>query len=353
MTQNNNHTTNQYQTYDDEDMTQNNTSDVTIDNNNGDCYKIHSLAYQEGIDFDQVRRMVSNRIHTLRKANGLTLIEFSEKIGVSKPTVASWENASDHKKSSNAEKIPDSTYPDLNLINTICRSFHVSPSYILGEIDAHSHESNIAMTYLGFEEVNADKLSHSFYRAKHDSITESYDDESMQNISALCYINYISGQIISSSEIPELLLEYLRLRQLTDAYEQEDEDCKSSIRTIYNKYLKNPIEKNMDFLDLFHDNPHLFSQSLLKVLDDAIKTLSKDEKEKIENYKPYIIKYYELLSGILEMKLLRLENRIRTEQNHIMLDFCQNIHSIVDEYIQFSKEQAITSGILPDTGIIQ
>ena len=63
----------------------------------------------------------SERLKSLRKANGITLIQLALETNLSKSAIAFWES--------------DERVPNANAIITLARYFEVSCDYLLGESD--------------------------------------------------------------------------------------------------------------------------------------------------------------------------------------------------------------------------
>ncbi len=78
-----------------------------------------------------------------------------------------------------------------------------------------------------------------------------------------------------------------------------------------------------------------------------------ETQELFEKYGNFAIKHFEILSGVTEMKLLKIENRLRWEQTQILLDFCQNMPKQGDEYYQFCSQRARESGMKENKKIIR
>lgn len=77
----------------------------------------------------------SKRIRELRLAHGLTMEELGEKVGVSKSTIAKWENG----------YVQQMKY---DMIVTLAKVFDVSPMYISGyDMDKKPHEEEFTELY--------------------------------------------------------------------------------------------------------------------------------------------------------------------------------------------------------------
>lgn len=86
--------------------------------------------------------MIGERLSEIRKDNGDTQAALAEKIGVSLPTVRSWEQG----KSS----------PSHDMLVSICRLYHISADYLLGLSDLDPfYTRDKSLKYLTKKELSA------------------------------------------------------------------------------------------------------------------------------------------------------------------------------------------------------
>lgn len=71
-----------------------------------------------------MKATLSERIRLLRSAIGLSQVEFSQRMGVTKQCVSNWEN--------------DNVLPSIEMLVKLADFFHVSTDYLLGRENTHT-----------------------------------------------------------------------------------------------------------------------------------------------------------------------------------------------------------------------
>ena len=315
------------------------------------------ISYDGNVTVDQVKKMISNRIYSLRREHNMTQEEMAEAVNVTRSTIHSWENnMSNKKKKDKTDKTLDSSEKDsikfANLIS-ICNAFHVNPSYLWGEIQDASIEQGVTMNTYGLYAQSLQLLSNSFDNAKKCSINLLQTDEAQKAYMPLSYINYFIQHFLSSEDISDLLLEYLRLTQLVTEYEKESLEDKENIKKLYDFFIDNR-DIQFENIALMADSTGLSLNKLIPILwKNNMNSYDEQLQKLFDKYHGLVIKYFDVLSGVTEMKKLKIENSLRWEQTQIMLDYCRTIQTQSNEYYSFSDERAKSSGMEKQTRIIK
>ena len=326
----------------------------------------NNLSYNGSVSLDSVVQKISERINSIQKKQKLSQEKMAEQLGLSRLTVSAWLN---HRKLDQKSK-----FIGIDNIVKICNVYGVSPSYLFGETQEDSIEQEVTMNTYGIHPQCLKLLSHAFDHAKYSAIDDIHSDDAIKTYLSLSYVCTLIEVILSTDGISNLLTEHYRLHQRIEEYKKDVLGQESETNPNKSNSKTDETIKGIDEAELKKFFPKFFE--ILDIQPEAISTMSSlsnisteqilrnlcmnkkkdfDEKtqEMFDKYGYLVIKYFDILSGITEMRLLQIENRLRWEQTQILLDFCQNILNQGGEYYRFSNQRARESGLKENKELIR
>ncbi len=321
-----------------------NKSPINFDYSSMLLEKVWSLVHctDSEVDIDLFKRTLSNRLYTLRKRDNLSIDEISEKLNISRATYIDWERAKDvdERRNKSAEKNSDSKLPKLESIIDICNCFHVSPAYLLGDIEETSYSAGALMDMYGFTNDTVATISSSYKPLIEITENDLHDDSSLKSVLRSAYINYFISNLISdvmNDELINLLLYRYRLQTKIDLFEKEPE--KDSILMYYNKYFEHNIKESS--INIITTDKNDKASYIDTKANDILSEMSKKEQKETKIYFNKIKEYLDVLSGKIQADILKNDYELQRCETILIRKFCQVITTYTDDYYAFAQNRAL------------
>ena len=174
------------------------------------------------------------RLKELRKANGYTIEQFADMVGISKSTLGYYEN--------------DKRMPDIEILARIADTLNVNADYLIGRTNTTAHKgkmntvceftglSDCAVEYLSELVKNKDYAKLSVINHLFDELTEDYDFYSYETQ---------NGEEVASSVLGALFLYFERCSDMESVWDEfadlDNDKRKVILATAYKQLLLNQV----------------------------------------------------------------------------------------------------------------